>query len=487
MPVQLPDINLTLLLPELLIAVLAMILLLAGAWWEGTDRQNLTTEIGIGGLGIIIILTALFFPSMAQDGHTTFGGQFRMDPFAFVTKLLMLLATLLTLAMSVEFLRDKKLPQGEYMTLTLFALMGGMVMASSGSFLVLYLGLELMSLSIYVLAAIQRDDQRSNEAGLKYFVLGSVASGLILYGISLLYGSSGTIEFHALREFFHSDAYHGNLAVTVGLMLIVAGLAFKMAAAPFHMWAPDVYEGAPTSVTAFMAAMPKVAAFAAIFRVLVETMQPLQSHWIDALKVIALLSLAVGAFAAIAQTNMKRMLAYSSIGHVGYALIGLVAGNEIGLQSVMVYITIYIFMNMGTFALILVLNKDGIGEDINDYKGLAQKRPRLAFLMGLFMFSMAGLPPLAGFIGKLYVFLAAIQAQLYILAALAVLFSAVGAYYYLRIVKFMYFDAPESEFSMPMHALSKIVVGCCAIIIVLLGIFPSPLLGVAQNSIQAFM
>lgn len=481
------DINLSLLLPEIIISLAAMALLLAGAWWEGKpDKDGLLDTLALGTLALVFVINLALF-SMDGTGDTTFGGQFVADPFSTFAKALMILATALPLVMGRDFCARHKLPRAEFLVLTLFALLGAMVMASAGGFMALYLGLELMSLSIYVLAAYQRDDLKSNESGLKYFVLGSVASGLLLYGVSLIYGSSGATNFAALSAFFGDPHLHVPVMAKVGVAMITAGLAFKIAAAPFHMWAPDVYEGAPTPVTAFMAAMPKIAAFAAIFRILAGGLDHFQDVWGGVFALLAILSLAVGALAAIAQTNLKRMLAYSSIGHVGYALIGLVAGGAAGYQAVMVYITFYIFMNMGAFALMLVLNQQGIGEEIEDYKGLSHKRPRLAFLMALFMFSMAGIPPLAGFIGKFVIFMAAVEAHLYALAILGVLFSAVGAFYYLRIVKLMYFDTTEQSFDMPVGMPNGAVIAVCAAVVGLMGLFPSTVLELAQASVKVFL
>ena len=488
MTVPMPDIQLSLLLPEIVLAVAAMGMLLASAWWEGEGKKVALLEtLALTAVGVTLAFDLMFFPLEQGGPESTFGGMFVVDAFSTYTKALMCIATMMAIAMGRRYVRSQNMAVGEYLVLMMFSLLGGLTMASAGSFLTLYLGLELMSLSIYVLAAFKRDDPKSNEAGLKYFMLGSVASGLLLYGISLIYGVTGLIDFQSLNALLSSADYHGSMAVNVGLILIVAGLGFKIAAAPFHMWAPDVYQGAPTSVTAFMAAMPKVAAFAAIYRILIGGLFPLHPYWVDALQAIAIISLAVGAFAAIAQSNIKRMLAYSSIGHVGYALIGLVAGEAAGYQSVMVYITIYVFMNLGAFGLILALNQAGVGEEIDDYKGLSQKRPRMAFLMALFMFSMAGIPPLAGFIGKFYIFVAAIQSELYILATLGVLFSAVGAFYYLRIVKLMYFDKAETEFDFTFGISNQIVVGICAIVIGLGGLFPNAILGWAQTSVKVFL
>ncbi|MBF0582787.1 MAG: NADH-quinone oxidoreductase subunit NuoN [Magnetococcales bacterium] len=481
MAVQLPDMNLVLLSPEIFIALLAMVLLLMSAW-RGKESRGLMGTLAIGGLLLAGLLLAGHSGSAPA---TTLGGGFIDDSMARFMKMLLLVATGLPLLMSRDYLTQHDLDSGEYFVLSLFSLVGAMTMVSAGSFLVLYLGLELMSLSIYVLAAYQRDQLRSSEAGLKYFILGSLASGILLYGISLIYGATGTVMIAGVGDFLRA-ATHISPVLLLGAALVVIGICFKVAAAPFHMWAPDVYEGAPTSVTAFIAIMPKVAAFAAFFRILLEAFALLHLHWGPMLQLLAVASLAAGAFGAIAQSNIKRLLAYSSIGHVGFLLIGLTTGNLLGHQSVLIYLTIYIFMSVGAFCLLLVLNKGGIGDEIQDYAGLAKKRPLLAFLMSMFMFSMAGIPPLAGFIAKLYVLMAAVHAGMIGLAVISVLFSAVGAFYYLRIVKIIYFDQSEEPFAMEVGLSHRVVLAVSAFVVLVGGLFPSRLLAWTQATMQSF-
>ncbi|MGN7612574.1 NADH-quinone oxidoreductase subunit NuoN [Magnetococcales bacterium HHB-1] len=478
-----PDINLGLLLPEILLVLMAMLLLLLSAWW-GKEKRSL---IGIIAIATMVLAGLMTLALGGKGSQTTFSGLFILDPFATFTKSLMYLAAIFPLIISLEYLKEKDMDRGEYFVLSLFALTGGLLMASSSSFISLYLGLELMSLSIYVLAAFQRGDPRSNEAGLKYFVLGSLASGIFLYGVTLLYGSLGTVSFEGVQNALkHAD--HFSNTTIFGALFVLVGFSFKIAAAPFHMWAPDVYEGAPTSVTAFMAVMPKVAAFAALLRVLLQAFAPLSPHWIPVLQVIAVVSLAVGSIAAIAQTNIKRLLAYSSIGHVGYALIGLSAGTPAGFQSVLTYISIYILMNIGAFALILFMNAKGVGEEIQDYQGLSKEKPMLGFLMALMMFSMAGIPPLAGFIGKLYIFKAALEAHLTGLAIAGVLFSAIGAFYYIRVVKVMYFEEPkEAAFEQGINRSNGVVIALVGIAILVLGLFPNPLIDMVGQSLTGLI
>ncbi|MBF0193712.1 MAG: NADH-quinone oxidoreductase subunit NuoN [Magnetococcales bacterium] len=481
MPVQMPDINLGLMLPEILVALLAMALLLLSAWYgkEGRGTIGWMSILGIG-------LTALAIMASGGSGETTFGGMFVDDQFSRFMKLLLCVSTALPLLISLNYVREHKMDGGEYYVITLFSMLGGMIMISSGDFVMLYLGLELMSLSIYVLAAFKRGDVKSSEAGLKYFILGSLASGILLYGISLIYGSFGSVSFIDVAQGITSAHGHLSPAVGLGMVMIIGGLSFKIAAAPFHMWAPDVYEGSPTSVTALMGVMPKVAAFAVLYRVLLIAFPGLHDQWGPLLQFMAVLSLAVGSFAAIAQTNIKRMLAYSAVGHIGFLLIGLATGTSDGYQSVLIYLTIYIFMNTGAFALVLILNQDGIGDNLTDFKGLAKKRPYLAMLMATFMFSMGGIPPLAGFIGKLYVFMAAVKAGMITIAIVGVLFSAVSAFYYLRVVKYMYFDEAESPFSMEVSATSQAVVVLSGIIMLVWGVFPGSLLAWTETTIRMF-
>ncbi|WP_193771477.1 NADH-quinone oxidoreductase subunit N, partial [Candidatus Magnetaquicoccus inordinatus] len=390
------------------------------------------------------------------------------------------------LLMAKEYLSRHDLDSGEYYVLSITSLIGAMAMVSAGSFLVLYLGLELMSLSIYVLAAYRRDHLPSSEAGLKYFILGSLASGILLYGISLVYGATGTTHFSAVAQVI-KGAEHVSPVLLLGAALVIIGISFKVAAAPFHMWAPDVYEGAPTTVTAFIAVMPKVAAFTIFFRVLGEAFSSLQMHWAPMIQLLAVLSLAVGSLGAIAQTNIKRLLAYSSIGHVGFLLIGLTTGNHLGQQSVVFYLVTYLFMSFGVFCVLLVLNRQGIGDQISDYAGLAKKRPLLAFTMSMFMFSMAGIPPLAGFIAKLYVLMAAVKAGLLTLAVISVIFAAIGAFYYLRIVKIIYFEPAEQNFTLEFSFAHQFILTVTALVVLVLGVFPGKLLDWSLASVQALL
>lgn len=433
--------NLAPVIPEIIIATGAMVLLLLGVIRKGIKVESVIK------LSATVILVALLPVIVWKGGTTTtFGGMFVLDGFAIFMKTIILLSAFAALLMSSRYLADKQIGAFEFPILMLTATLGMLMMVSASSLLSLYVGLELQSLSLYVLAAFNRNRERSTEAGLKYFVLGAVSSGILLYGISLVYGFTGTINFDALATVLASEG--DNIGVIIGMVFVLAGLAFKVSAVPFHMWTPDVYEGSPTPVTAFFAAAPKIAAMALLIRVTITTFPSLTGDWQMILTFLAIASMVLGAFAALVQTNIKRLMAYSSIGHIGFALVGLAAGTQQGVESVLIYMAIYATMTVGTFACILSMKKEGsYTEEIEDLAGLSKTNPKMAMALAIFMFSLAGIPLLAGFFGKWFVFMAAIDAGLYTLAVIGVLASVVGAYYYLRIVKLMYFDEPVPEFS----------------------------------------
>ncbi len=431
----------TLALPEIVLAFSGLIAVLAVLL---PKRQDSFLLVSMGVIGALLLTAVLV---LGQGEGVALGGLYVADGFTTFMKVLALLAAALGIALSLDYNRREDLARFEYPVLALFATLGMMVMISANDLMTVYMGLELLSLPLYVLAAFSRDSGRSAEAGLKYFVLGALASGLLLYGISLVYGFAGTTNFDLLAEAFGAQE-SVSAGVVVGLVFVIAGLAFKVSAVPFHMWTPDVYEGAPTPVTAFFAAAPKVAAIALLARVLVGPFQDLGAQWQQVILLVSIGSMVLGAFAAIGQRNLKRLLAYSSIGHVGYALMGLVVAGaegpeaESGLRGLLVYIAIYVFMNIGAFAVLVAMRRDGRAvERVEDLAGLGRSDPAMALWMAVFMFSMAGIPPLAGFFGKLYVFLAAVQGGFWTLAVIGVLTSVVSAYYYLRVVKVMYFDA----------------------------------------------
>ena len=392
----------------------------------------------------------------AGDGKA-FGDAFITDPFARFMKVLTLIGSVVTLIMSVGFAKAEKFDKFEYPVLILLATLGMMLMISANDMIALYLGLELQSLALYVVAAINRDSLRSTEAGLKYFVLGALSSGMLLYGISLVYGYTGNTGFDEIAAALGGG--ERQLGLVFGLVFVLAGLAFKISAVPFHMWTPDVYEGAPTPVTAFFAAAPKMAAMALLVRVTMGAFEPIAPDWQQIIVFISIASMVLGSFAAIGQTNIKRLMAYSSIGHMGFALVGLAANSQAGVRGVVIYMLIYLVMTLGTFAFILAMRrKDGNVEQISDLAGLSATNPVMATILTILMFSLAGIPPLAGFWAKWYVFLAAIDAELYALAVIGVLASVVGAYYYLRIIKIMWFDEPVGGF-LPMAGELRLVLG----------------------------
>lgn len=428
-------------LPELVLAIGGMALLMLGVF--GGDRSFRLVSWLAGGVFVLAYLVMLYVvPNSAQ----AFGGMFIVDDFALFVKTVVLAGAVFALALAPEYLEERGIAHFEYPVLIVFAVLGMLMMISANDMLALYIGLELQSLSLYVLAAFNRDKLRSTESGLKYFVLGALSSGMMLYGISLIYGFAGTTSFEVLRE-IGAGGGENALGLLFGVVFLMSGLAFKVAAVPFHMWTPDVYEGAPTPVTAFFAIAPKVAAMALFVRALVVPFPEIVEQWQQIVIFISVASMALGAFAALMQTNIKRLMAYSSIAHIGYALTGLATGTVEGVQGVLIYMAIYMLMSAGTFALILGLRcRDGLTESIDDLAGLAKSHPAMAAGLAILMFSLAGIPLLAGFFAKLYVFLAVVEAGMYWLAVVGFVLSVVGAVYYLRIVKIMYFDAPKVEF-----------------------------------------
>jgi NADH-quinone oxidoreductase subunit N len=469
--------NLGLALPELVLAGAGLLLLMIGVFSKGDATRF------VGWLTVLVMVIAAGLVLTGPGEGQALKGLFVVDSFATFTKVLVLAASALSLILSLGWLAQEQMKKFEYSILVLFATLGMMMMISANDMMSLYLGLELQSLALYVVASFNRDSLKSTEAGLKYFVLGSVASGMLLYGVSMVYGFSGTTNFSTLAEVL--SAGHPHTGVIVGLVFVMAGLAFKVSAAPFHMWTPDVYEGAPTPVTAFFALAPKIAAIALFTRVLTGPFADLIDAWQQIVWVIAILSMIVGSFGAIGQSNIKRLMAYSSIGHMGYALIGLVVGNEAGVNGVLIYLAVYIFMNIGAFAIILSMRQKGRAvEGISDLAGLSKTSPLMAAALAIFMFSMAGIPPMAGFFGKFYVFVAAVEAHMYGLAVIGVLTSVVGAYYYLRIVKLMYFDEPVEAFDAPRLANRLIVFGAGVFTLFYI-VFPSPLLESAKVAAQS--
>ena len=466
-------------LPEVFLAVSTMALLMIGVF----RGDSSTRMIGWFAVAVTVVAGIVVVGTSAGPGDA-FGGMFVADDYSRYAKILALAGTALALILSLSYIEREDMAHFEYPILILFACLGMMMMISANDLIALYIGLELQSLALYVLAAYRRDSLRSPEAGLKYFVLGALSSGMLLYGASLVYGFAGTTGFEGIaKSVGHGDVSYG---VLVGLVFITAGLAFKVSAVPFHMWTPDVYEGAPTSVTAFFAMAPKIAAMALFVRVLVGPFAPIAAQWQQVVVLIAILSMVLGAFAAINQHNIKRLMAYSSIGHVGYMLVGLATGTVAGVRGVLTYLAIYLAMTAGAFACILCMRVHGrMVQEIDDLAGLSRTRPLLALAMGVFMFSLAGIPPLAGFFGKLYVFLAAVEAGLYGLAVIGVLASVVAAFYYMRIVKIMYFDEPAENFDrLPGREIGFVLAGT-GLFTAFFFIVPSPVLSAATAAAKS--
>jgi NADH-quinone oxidoreductase subunit N len=474
--------DLIVLLPELIIAGSGLALLLLGVL-----RKNDRAMGALSFLAIAAMIVAGYFVIVPLTPDTSaFGGAFVADNFARFAKILIFMGAGLTLIMSQGYFEREKIARFEFPVLVVFATLGMLLMVSASSFLSLYMGLELQSLSLYVLAAFDRDSVRSSEAGLKYFVLGALSSGMLLYGISLVYGFTGTTEFsgvaHVLR---HSTV---SIGLIFGLVFLISGLAFKIAAVPFHMWTPDVYEGSPTPITAFFAMAPKIAAMALFLRAVIVPFPDAVHQWRQIIVAVSVLSMILGAFAAIGQTNIKRLMAYSSIGHMGYTLLGLAAGTMAGVEGVLIYLTIYLVTNAGVFACILAMKRNGqMVETIADLAGLARAQPRLAFALATFMLSLAGIPPLAGFFAKFYVFLAAIQSHLYIPAIIGVLASVVGAFYYLRIVKIMYFDDPAPAFDRDMGASLGAILAGASLFTLFFIVGAAPIVAMAEYGARALV
>ncbi|MBV8754082.1 MAG: NADH-quinone oxidoreductase subunit NuoN [Hyphomicrobiales bacterium] len=456
--------------PELILAVGAMALLMLGAF-RGERVANVADTAAI----VILIAAGVVVALMPDGKPAALGGSFVIDDFARFLKVLAIIGAAVTILMSFDYTKRQMRATFEYPVVILLSVTGMLMLISAADLIALYLGLELMSLSLYVLASFQRDQVRASEAGLKYFVLGALSSGMLLYGASLIYGFTGTVNFAGIA----AEARQGGIGLVFGLVFLFAGLCFKISAVPFHMWTPDVYEGAPTPVSAFFAAAPKVAAIAVFVRAAVGAFPGITVEWQQILVFVSIASMVLGAFAAIGQRNIKRLMAYSSIGHMGYALVGLAAGTPEGVQGVIVYMAIYVAMTLGTWACILAMRRGNLMvEEIADLKGLARTKPAMAFFLAMLLFSMAGVPPLAGFFAKFYVFLAAIKAGLYTLAVIGVLASVVGCYYYLMIVKVMYFDEPEGEFEVLPLELNA-VLGVTGVFVLLFFVYPSPLVDAA--------
>ena len=467
-------------LPELVLVCASMALLVIGVL-RGEDSAKLVSWLSV----IVLIATLGVAVAFGGTRQTGFYGMFVTDAFAVFMKALVLVGGSIAIIMSIRFNENHRIARFEFPVLILLATTGMMLMISANDLIILYLGIEMQSLALYVMASFDRDSVRSSEAGLKYFVLGALASGMLLYGASLIYGFTGTTSFTGLAKVF-GGAGHPSAGLIIGMVFVAVGIAFKTSAVPFHMWVPDVYEGAPTPVTAFFSVASKTAAVALFVRFLIDPFGALLTDWRQIIVFLSVASMVLGSVAAIAQTNVKRLMAYSSIGHVGYALIGLASATPAGIRGVLVYMAIYLFMNLGTWAVILCMRQNGKNvEAISDLSGLGRSQPGLAFALAIFMFGMAGVPPTAGFFSKLYVFLAAIDAHLIGLAVIGVLASVVGAFYYLRVVKVMYFDEPLSVFDRPIVPELKGILILTAVVVLFFVLLPDPIIGGAGTAAAA--
>ncbi|MEW6214225.1 MAG: NADH-quinone oxidoreductase subunit N [Nitrospirota bacterium] len=475
MNLQLPD--LSPIMPELIMTALALIVLMVELLIK---KKEILAILSIAGVALVAV-------SLIGSSGATFGGMFISDGYSTFFKLIFFVNVILSILISIKYIVIEKVNFGEYYGLILFSTIGMMIMASAADLIVLYLGLELMALSTYILAGFIRYDVKSNEAALKYFLLGAFSSAFLLYGISMIYGLTGTTDLKAISLYITEKGLAGNPALLLSVILFTVAFGFKIAAAPFHMWAPDVYEGAPTSITAFMSVGPKAAGFAVLGRVFMVAFASIKVDWAAILIPLSILTMGVGNIVALAQTNIKRMLAYSSIAHAGYALLGIIAANNEGLSSMMNYLMIYAFMNIGAFAVIIMLRSEGFkGEDITDYEGLAKTHPLSAAIMLIFMFSLTGIPPTAGFIGKLYVFMSAINAGYTWLVVVAVIFSVISAYFYLRIVMYMYMREPKVEVSLSTSPAIGLALTVTTVAVLVIGVYPSFLVGLARAAISRF-
>jgi len=467
------------LLPEIFLICMGIILVIVDFTFP-RNREMLGQFALYSGLGVILFL-------LYQKPGIAFGSMYIVDSYSVFFKVICLFGMLMTILLSVQYLRVEQIRQGEYYSLMAFSVVGMMIMASAADLVVVYLGLELMALSIYCLVGLLKNDTRANEASIKYFLMGGFSSAILLFGISLLYGMTGTTDLAGIASYCAKGEILTNFALLVGFILVLSGFFFKIGAAPFHFWSPDIYQGSPTSITAFMSVAPKAAGFAVIGRFLLMAFPESHGQWGALLVIIALLSMAVGNILAISQQNVKRMLAYSSIAHAGYALLGILSGTSEGYSATMSYLLIYGFMNMGAFGVVILLcSRESRRESLEDYKGLAKTNPMAAFLMLIFMFSLTGIPPTAGFIGKFYLLKAALAAGYTMPVIIAVIFSAISAYFYLRLVRYMYMDDPQEDFAAQYSPGLTVALVISAAGVVGIGIAPGSLVDWAARSLVCF-
>ncbi|MCZ6513107.1 MAG: NADH-quinone oxidoreductase subunit N [Nitrospinae bacterium] len=470
-----PEIDLISLAPVLVLSVFTMLLLLMDLF-IGKNKSGL----------VFISLTGLLLAAVSSFAKTdwpvrSFGGSYVVDHMSVFFTIVFCISSALAVLLSVEYNRRENIRVGEYYSLIMFCTVGMIILASSTDLIMIFLGVEIVSLCLYVLAGIRRGDVRSNEAALKYFLLGAFATGFLLYGMTMLYGTTGTTKLAGIAEAISSGQVLSRPMMLMGIVLLVLGFGFKVASVPFHMWAPDVYQGAPTPVTAFMAVGPKAAAFAAFFRVFTEALPEMATSWDMILSIVAVITMFVGNLGAIVQTNIKRLLAYSSISHAGYILIAIIARNSLGSSALVFYMLTYTFMIFGAFGIVILVGREGKENlELEDYSGLGFRAPLLALSMSIFMLSLGGLPPLAGFVAKFYIFQAALSEGYVILVVLAVLNSAISFYYYLRVMVYMYMREPQGEFQISTTPITLLVIIIGVLGTVQLGLYPGPVLSLAQ-------
>jgi len=462
-------------IPEIFLLGMACTILIVDLFL--TDRSRIVTYL----LSQLALLGTMFLTlnSMSTETVLTFSNTFVRDPMSDVLKVAIYIATFITFMYAKDYLRDRGIFKGEFYVLGLFASLGMMILVSAHNFLTVYLGLELLSLSLYAMVAMQRDSFLASESAMKYFVLGAIASGMLLYGISIIYGLTGTLDLGEVAV--RITAVDQDVLLAFGLVFMIVGIAFKLGAVPFHMWVPDVYHGAPTAVTLFIGSAPKIAAFAMLMRLLVDGLMGLHAQWEGILIILAVLSMGIGNLLAIAQGNIKRMLAYSTISHVGFLILGALTGTQSGFASSMFYTLVYVLMSLGGFGMVMLLSRKGFeAENLDDYKGLNSRSPWYAFMMLILMFSMAGVPPFLGFWAKLVVLQEVIAADMMWLAIVGVVFSVIGAFYYLRIIKLMYFDQPEDTAPLVSSLDTRLMLSLNSLAVLGLGLFPGGLLAVCQ-------
>jgi len=476
-PILAPEsIDLIALAPVLVLSVFAMLVLVLDLW--GGRNKTLLVFTSLVGL----LMTAISAFAKNPIPAYSFNDSYIVDHLSLFFICIFTISSALAILLSVEYNEREGIRAGEYYALILFCTVGMILLASSTDMIMIFLGIEIVSICLYVLAGIRRGDHKSNEAALKYFLLGAFATGFLLYGMTLVYGSTGSTNLFKIADFVQNPAAQSNPLLLMGLVLLVIGFGFKVASVPFHMWAPDVYQGAPTPVTAFMAVGPKAAAFAAFFRVFAEAFPEMSPSWEILLSIIAVLSMFVGNLGAIMQTNIKRMLAFSSISHAGYILMAVIAKSSLGSSSMLFYMLTYTFMTFGIFGIIIILGRKGEENlEINNYSGLAYKHPVIALSMTIFLLSLGGLPPFAGFVAKFYLFSAAIQEGLLTLVIIAVLNSAISFYYYLKVVVFMYMKEPEAEFNISLTPMTLFVILIGVLGTINLGIFPNAIIALASH------